>query len=98
MFFLFPFDFRLSLESQQTHHHPLVKEELVKVEDEEIDPVEVPESKMPLSPSVEFLDDDDDEYEDDEFNDAEMPHATLPMRPPTTSISTIRLSQQDRVQ
>lgn len=119
--------FRLSIESQQTHHHTLVKEEPVNTieveaveqdedddeEDEEGEvknPVEVkpeefdeeiPENKMPMSPSVEFLDDDEDEYEDDEddkFNDAQMPHAPLPTRPPPTSISTIRLSQQDRVQ
>lgn len=104
--------YRLSIESQQTHHHTLVKEEPVKaievedVEDEVEaieDPVDddIPENKMPLSPSVEFLDDDEDEYEDDEddkYNDAQMPHAPLPTRPPPTSISTIRLSQQDRVQ
>ena len=112
--------FRLSIESQQTHHHSLVKEEPVKAieveaeeeddDDEEVDEIKDPveekceeflENKMPMSPSVEFLDDDEDEYEDDEddkFNDAQMPHAPLPTRPPPTSISTIRLSQQDRVQ
>ncbi|XP_070508383.1 KN motif and ankyrin repeat domain-containing protein 2 isoform X2 [Chironomus tepperi] len=56
-------------------------------------------SKMPMSPSVEYLDDDeddDDEYEDDEFNDEQLP-SSMPMRPPPTSISTIRLVQEGRM-
>lgn len=56
-------------------------------------------SKMPMSPSIEYLDDDeddDDEYEDDEFNDEQLP-SSMPMRPPPTSISTIRLVQEGRV-
>lgn len=64
-------------------------------------PIEEPSvgsSKMPMSPSIEYLDDDDfdDEYEDDKFNyDHVGPSVAL--RPPPTSISTIRLSQQNRV-
>lgn len=56
-------------------------------------------SKMPMSPSIEYLDDDDfdDEYDDDDkFNDEHV-GPSVPMRPPPTSISTIRLSQQNRV-
>ena len=76
-----------------------VKEDPVDVIDEiDVKHEEFNENKMPMSPSVEFLDDDEDEYDDDEFNDAQMPQASLPTRPPPTSISTIRLSQQDRVQ
>lgn len=61
------------------------------------DPVEP--SKMPMSPSIEYLDDDDEddeEFEDDEFNDEQLP-SNMPMRPPPTSISTIRLVQEGRV-
>lgn len=57
-------------------------------------------SKMPMSPSIEYLDDDDfDEEDDDEdkFNDEHIVPSSMPMKPPTTSISTIRLSQQNRV-
>lgn len=56
-------------------------------------------SKMPMSPSIEYLDDDDfdDEYDDDDkFNDEHV-GPSVPLRPPPTSISTIRLSQQNRV-
>lgn len=68
-------------------------------EDEDEDDVPVEPSKMPLSPSIEYLDDDDFEEEDDEddkFNyDQVLPSVGL--RPPPTSISTIRLSQQNRI-
>ncbi|KAL7014324.1 hypothetical protein ACKWTF_015862 [Chironomus riparius] len=66
---------------------------------EEENPTSLPPSKMPMSPSVEYLDDDeedDDEYEDDEFNDEQLP-SSMPMRPPPTSISTIRLVQEGRI-
>lgn len=56
-------------------------------------------SKMVMSPSIEYLDDDDydeEEDDDDKFND-DLVAPTLPLRPPPTSISTIRLSQQNRV-
>ena len=55
-------------------------------------------SKMPMSPSIEYLDDDDydDEYEDDKFN-YEHVGPSVALKPPPTSISTIRLSQQNRV-
>lgn len=56
-------------------------------------------SKMPMSPSIEYLDDDDFDDEDDDedkFNDEHVA-PSMPMRPPPTSISTIRLSQQNRV-
>lgn len=55
-------------------------------------------SKMPMSPSIEYLDDDDYDEDDDEdkFNEQVAP-STIPLRPPPTSISTIRLSQQNRV-
>lgn len=66
-------------------------------EDEEEAPVGP--SKMPMSPSIEYLDDDDydeEEDDDDKFNyDHVAP--SMVMRPPPTSISTIRLSQQNRV-
>lgn len=68
-----------------------------EAEHEEEAPVEP--SKMPMSPSIEYLDDDDDEEEDeydDEFNDEQLP-TSMPMRPPPTSISTIRLVQEGRV-
>lgn len=60
--------------------------------------VDVGSSKMPMSPSIEYLDDDDfdDEYEDDKFN-YEHVGPSVALRPPPTSISTIRLSQQNRV-
>jgi hypothetical protein len=73
-----------------------------------IEPVELPSpvngqtiepSKMPMSPSIEYLDDDDydeDEIEEDKFND-ELVASSIPLRPPPTSISTIRLCQQNRV-
>lgn len=77
--------------------------ESAKVEDEEVENEEeapVEPSKMPMSPSIEYLDDDEDEeedeYEDDEFNDEQVP-TSMPMRPPPTSISTIRLVQEGRV-
>lgn len=56
-------------------------------------------SKMPMSPSIEYLDDDDfdDDYEDDKFNNYEHMGPSVALRPPPTSISTIRLSQQNRV-
>jgi hypothetical protein len=56
-------------------------------------------SKLPMSPSIEYLDDDDDEDEDeydDEFNEQQLP-SNMPTRPPPTSISTIRLVQEGRV-
>lgn len=56
-------------------------------------------SKMPMSPSIEYLDDDDydeDEMDEDKFND-ELVASSIPLRPPPTSISTIRLCQQNRV-
>jgi hypothetical protein len=88
---------------------PVVESELVKspsleqIEDDEsegeMEEVPVGPSNMPMSPSIEYLDDDDfDEEEDDEdkFNyDHVAPSMVL--RPPPTSISTIRLSQQNRV-
>ena len=55
--------------------------------------------KMPMSPSIEYLDDDDfasEEDDDDKFNYDQIP-PSMGMRPPPTSISTIRLSQQNRV-
>lgn len=57
-------------------------------------------SKMPMSPSIEYLDDDyydDEDDEDDKFNDEHIAPSTIPLKPPPTSISTIRLSQQNRV-
>jgi hypothetical protein len=58
-------------------------------------------SKMPMSPSIEYLDDEDDydeeDDDDDKFNDEHIAPSMMPMRPPPTSISTIRLSQQNRV-
>lgn len=54
---------------------------------------------MPMSPSIEYLDDDDydeDEMDEDKFND-ELVASFIPLRPPPTSISTIRLCQQNRV-
>jgi hypothetical protein len=69
----------------------------IEEEDEEVEPVEP--SKMPMSPSIEYLDDDDYEEEDDDedkFNYDQIP-PSMGMRPPPTSISTIRLSQQNRV-
>lgn len=57
-------------------------------------------SKMPMSPSIEYLDDDyyeDEEDDDDKFNDEHIAPSTIPLKPPPTSISTIRLSQQNRV-
>jgi hypothetical protein len=60
-------------------------------------------SKMVMSPSVEYLDDDeeedeedDDEYDEDEFNDEQLP-SSMPLRPPPTSVSTIRLVREGRV-
>lgn len=57
-------------------------------------------SKMPMSPSIEYLDDDyeseEDDDEHDKFNDEHIAPSTIPLRPPPTSISTIRLSQQNR--
>jgi hypothetical protein len=68
-------------------------------EDNEEDNEEVGPSKMPMSPSIEYLDDDDydeEEDDDDKFNyDHVAPSMVL--RPPPTSISTIRLSQQNRI-
>lgn len=65
----------------------------------EANPVES-SSKMVMSPSIEYLDDDEeedeDEYEEDEFNDEQLP-SSMPMRPPPTSISTIRLVQEGRI-
>ena|SRR5690349_18253507 len=61
---------------------------------------EVGASKMPMSPSIEYLDDDyydDEDDDDDKFNDEHIAPSTIPLRPPPTSISTIRLSQQNRV-
>ena len=56
-----------------------------------------PMARMPMSPSVEYLE-NDEEYEDDEYEEdkqfSRAPH-TLP--PPPTSISMLRLSQPDRV-
>lgn len=73
--------------------------ELEEEEQEQEEETTVGPSKMPMSPSIEYLDDDDfDEEEDDEdkFNyDHVAP--SMVMRPPPTSISTIRLSQQNRV-
>ena len=63
-------------------------------------------SQMVQSPSVEYLDDDeeveeedddDDEYDEDEFNDEQVPSSGMPLRPPPTSISTIRLVREGRV-
>lgn len=57
-------------------------------------------SKMVMSPSIEYLDDDEfeeEEDDDDKFNDEHIAPSTIPLRPPPTSISTIRLSQQNRV-
>lgn len=53
---------------------------------------------MPLSPSIEYLDDDesDEEDEDDKFNNDLAAAPSMPLRPPPTSISTIRLSQENR--
>jgi hypothetical protein len=71
--------------------------DLIEEEDEEDVPVEP--SKMPMSPSIEYLDDDDyeeEEDDDDKFNYDQIP-PSMGMRPPPTSISTIRLSQQNRV-
>lgn len=73
-------------------------EENEEEEQMEINTADLPTTKMPMSPSVEYLDDDDeddDEYEDDEFNDEQLP-SSMPMRPPPTSISTIRLVQEGR--
>jgi hypothetical protein len=60
------------------------------------------ESKMPMSPSIEYLDDEDedeDDYEDedDEFNDEQLP-TNVQSRPTNipTSISTIRLLKENR--
>lgn len=54
---------------------------------------------MPLSPSIEYLDDDDEsdeEDDDDKFNSDLVAAPSMPMRPPPTSISTIRLCQENR--
>lgn len=54
---------------------------------------------MPLSPSIEYLDDDDESDEDDDddkFNNDLAAAPSMPLRPPPTSISTIRLSQENR--
>lgn len=71
---------------------------------EELSPVHeeapVGASKMVMSPSIEYLDDDEfeeEEDDDDKFNDEHIAPSTIPLRPPPTSISTIRLSQQNRV-
>lgn len=69
------------------------------IEEDEEDEAPVEHLKMPMSPSIEYLDDDDfgsEEDDDDKFNYDQIP-PSMGMRPPPTSISTIRLSQQNRV-
>ena len=68
------------------------------VESSPVDEHPVGPSKMPMSPSIEYLDDDeyDEDDDDDKFNDDHMVPSNIPLRPPPTSISTIRLSQQNR--
>lgn len=67
--------------------------------------VEPPTKEFPMSPSIEYLEsnvDEDEEYDDEEYDDDKLgtmretrQHA--PLLPPPTSISSLRLSQPDRV-
>lgn len=103
---------RTNLATKEPSSNPVVESEFAKSpsvenlneaddyeDDDEQVQVGVEPSKMPMSPSIEYLDDDDfdeEEDDDDKFNyDQVAPSMT--MRPPPTSISTIRLSQQNRV-
>lgn len=60
-------------------------------------------SQFPMSPSIEYLEsnvDDDEEYDEDEYDDdklGNMPRSHPQLPPPPTSISSLRLSQPDRV-
>lgn len=106
---IFVIQFRLAM-TQPTSFGPVSEAELDPIDDSVKPESELPTMNdfeheppmglsMPLSPSIEFLDDDEsdeEEDDDDKFNNDLAAAPSMPLRPPPTSISTIRLSQENR--
>lgn len=70
-----------------------------KTEQYEVQNDDVSMARIPMSPSVEYLESNDDEYENDDYEEERQFARAVPhsLPPPPTSISMLRLSQPDRV-